>query len=125
MIAPLFGVGPGNASIMNPANSVMHFTYMYLSPHNFILSIADDLGLLGLAFFIGLICSAFFSVRPSGNRKIEMSYLDLGNALLIALVACSIQGLALDIQNQKLLWVLIGMALAYKRHLNMEKSPQL
>ena len=38
-----------------------------------------------------------------------------GRAIFVALVAYIVQGMALDIQNLKLLWILLGMAAVYGR----------
>jgi hypothetical protein len=35
-------------------------------------------------------------------------------ALFIALIGFTIQGMALEVHNMKLLWVLLGMAIAYR-----------
>ena len=62
---------------------------------------------------------AVFWARLACERQAGDSVLHRnGRALFIALLAYSVQGLAIDIHSQKLLWVLLGMAIAC-RHLSL------
>jgi O-antigen ligase len=115
--SPIIGHGPGNSLFLNPSNSILSYLRPELAAHNFILSIAGDLGLIGLFFFISLLISALWAVRPYGATKTLKNSLQITrNAIFTGLLACVVQGMALDLHTQKALWILIGMAFAYKRY---------
>jgi hypothetical protein len=71
---------------------------------------------MGLFFFLGLLFVAILAVRPFGTKTTEKASLQpSGDAIFTALLVCIVQGMALDLHTQKLLWVLVGMALVYRR----------
>lgn len=114
--SPIIGNGPGNSVFISPSNSVLGYFYISLAAHNFLLSIASDLGSVGLIFFIGLLSSTLLAIRPFGSKQLtNKKLLITRDAIFTALLICVVQGMALDLHTQKLLWILIGMALAYKR----------
>lgn len=114
--SPIIGNGPGNSIYLNPANSILRYSQPYLAAHNILLSVVSDLGLMGIFTFIGLLVIAVWSVSPVKlNLQVTKDLRTSRNAVFIALLACVLQGLALDLHTQKLLWILIGMALIYKR----------
>jgi O-antigen ligase len=108
--SPLFGLGPGNAVYFNPLHSVYNSNVRVLAAHNFLLTVADDLGIVGLFLFVTLL---IFTVRAfwSGGEKQN----PVNNAVFVALLASMVQGLALDIHTQKFLWILMGMSFAAKK----------
>jgi O-antigen ligase len=114
--SPLIGHGPGNASYANVQYSILRGSTEHIAAHNMFLTVAGDLGLAGLASFVGLIVSAVFAVKSSSEMQATDSVLMRdGAALFIALLAVAVQGLALDLHTLKLLWVLLGMAIAYRQ----------
>ena len=75
-----------------------------------------ELGLIGMALFGALLLSSLVQVSPMGRTPLTDSMLEqTGRAIFVALVAYIVQGMALDIQNLKLLWILLGMAAVYGR----------
>lgn len=111
--SPLLGHGPGNASYENIKHSVLYGTAPMFGAHNMFLSVGADLGLIGLALFSVLLVSAILAVRQPSIADTKLWH--TGNSLFLALVIYSVQSLALDIHNHKLLWLLLGMAIAYRR----------
>lgn len=107
--SPIWGHGPGNAIFLNPMNSSLHPYIRSLGAHNFFLSIANDVGIIGFLFFIALLTLALRASWPTPGEKFPVR-----NAVFIALVASIVQGFALDIQTQKLLWILIGISFSQK-----------
>ena len=107
--SPVWGHGPGNSVYLNPSHSVFHSYLPMLGAHNFLLTVANDLGLVDLLLFIALLFSALWACWP--KHHIDRSLEPIRNAIFIALVSSVVQGLAIDMQSQKLLWVLLGMAL--------------
>lgn len=119
--SPWVGHGPGNALAANAQYSQLRYGTL-LAPHNLFLSVGSELGLVGLALFILLLISLLLKVSSSWRAQPADSILQrTGRAVFIALVSYLVQGLALDIQNLKLLWILLGMAAVYNR-LNTDTS---
>jgi len=125
--SPLLGHGPGNSTFVNVQYSLIRGNIVYgvsggmLGSHNMFLSVGSDLGLVGLALFAGLLISALIMTSRSWRMQTENTFLQrTGRALFIALVAYTVQGQALDIHNLKVLWILLGMAIAYKRQQTSE-----
>jgi O-antigen ligase len=115
--APLVGHGPGNSE-HTIARYAINIYKSNLAAHNMFLLVGSDLGIPGLVVFVILIVVAVLAVKPQTRNNSTRSdpTLDMtSRGLYIALIAFCIQGLALDIQNMKLLWVLIGMAIVYKQ----------
>lgn len=113
--APLFGYGPGNGIYANASHSILRST-IFLSPHNMFLAVAGDLGLVGLVFFVVLFVSALRAVWPQSNVPAGASNLQsTRQALFIALIGFTVQGMLLEVHNMKLLWILLGMAIAYRQ----------
>lgn len=109
--APLLGYGPGNGMYATASYSILR-SAIILSPHNMFLALAGDLGLIGLAFFVALFVSAWQAVRPrSAARVVEPGLRRTREALFIALIGYAVQGMALEVHNMKLLWILLGMAI--------------
>jgi O-antigen ligase len=110
--APLLGYGPGNAMYAIASYSILR-SLNYLSPHNMFLAVAGDLGLAGLAVFVALFVSALQSVRSRPDAPAVTSGLHrTRQAIVIALIGFAVQGMALEVHNMKLLWILLGMAVA-------------
>jgi len=113
--SPWVGHGPGNAMATNAQYSMLHFGSLR-APHNMFLSVGTEVGLIGMALFGALLFSSLLQVSPMGRARLKESVLQqTGDAIFIALVAYIVQGMALDIQNLKLLWILLGMAAVYGR----------
>jgi putative inorganic carbon (hco3(-)) transporter len=116
MDSPVFGHSPGNGRYAAVGYSFFYGTQETLGAHNMFLTVAEDLGIVGLGFFVALLVSAIYAVRPLTYLRTGDSVLRRnGEALFIALIAFSVQGLAIDIHSQKLLWVLMGMAIACRQ----------
>lgn len=112
--SPIIGIGPGNSLYSNLTYNMLDKSVEILAPHNFILSIATDIGLIGLLFFGGLLFTSFISTKFNSKNINDSELKKIGNGINIALIACYIQGLGLDVHTSKHLWILMGMALSYK-----------
>ncbi len=106
--SPLLGSGPSRAAQLNLANSSRIFAKSSLAAHNFLLAIGEEMGLPGLLFFLWLLVPALVRSWPGAH-----SLANLKRPIFIALVSICIQGLGLSLQNQKGLWLLVGMALCF------------
>ena len=114
--APVLGHGPGNGEYTN-AKYALILQKDKLAAHNVFLDIGSDIGLVGLTAFAGLLLAGVLAVSPLSSRaeSLPIEGRALGKALFVALVAMSVQGMGLDIQIMKILWLLIGMTLVFKR----------
>ena len=112
--APWLGYGPGNAVYANASYSVLRLrSRNWVSPHNMLLAVAGDLGLVGLALFVALFIAALQAVRARPDAPaVEPGLQRDRQAIFIALIGYTVQSMALEIHNLKLLWVLLGMAIA-------------
>jgi O-antigen ligase len=112
--APLLGHGPGNGMYAIASYSLLR-SAIILSPHNMFLAVAGDLGLIGLAFFVALCVAALSAVRSRSDAPVvEPGLHRTREALFIALTGFAVQGMALEVHNMKLLWILLGMAIVYR-----------
>jgi len=113
--APLLGHGPGNGIYANASYTVLRFSN-FASSHNMLLAVAGDLGLVGLVLFGALFGSALLAARTLPDAPASASGLDrTRQALFIALIGYAVQGMALEIHNLKLLWILLGTAIAVRQ----------
>ena len=107
--SPLWGHGPGNAAFLNPMNSAFGSHMPRMAAHNFLLAVANDIGLIGLFFFVALLVLAVRASKPGPGEHFPVR-----DAVFVALIATMVQGLAIDTQKQKLLWIFLGMAFSIK-----------
>lgn len=119
------GHGPGNVMAANAQHSILYFGRPR-APHNMFLSIGSELGLPGLTLFALLLFLLALKASLAWREKVANPALQqTGRAVFVALAAFIVQGMALDIQNLKLLWILLGMAAVYGRlHLAASETPQ-
>ena len=66
---PLFGVGVGGYYLRSAQFSPRELLEIYPreNAHNYFLQIAGELGLVGLAVFLWLLCAALWSVWPGAS----------------------------------------------------------
>lgn len=110
--APVLGVGAGNFPIVGPSVSAMPRRASAAGPgpvaHNVFVGLAAELGVIGLAAFAWLLVAAFARARAT----VGMGMPTYGGALLLGLIACVLIGLSLSWEYSKILYVVIGSALA-------------
>jgi O-antigen ligase len=78
--------------------------------HNMILSVASQLGLVGLILFLGILFFAFKTAWLIAQRS------DLGTGIFLGLIVVMIAGLTLTWENNKIVYVLFGSVLALQLH---------
>jgi O-antigen ligase len=110
---PLLGVGVGNFPDVAPTySSVAAFMNYELgegaaTTHNIFLSMASELGLVGLALFLGVLFLAFRQAWALVGRGSAV-----GVGLFFGLVAFTVMGLATSWEDQKIGYFLFGSILA-------------
>ena len=111
---PLWGVGPGNSGPVLYALQVFRSKNQAVYAHNTLLAVALEFGLVGLGAFILILIIAFRKLSKTINAyRLPPKWADLGRAVMVSLIAFLVQGLALDAQVIKALWILIGLAFVH------------
>jgi O-antigen ligase len=114
--SPLLGHGPGAGSLAIGKNLII-IARDRASAHNMFLGLGVEMGLIAVAFFFGLLAVAFRYVFSNLRTKPDsiLSRTDR-NAIAVALISVVFMGMSLDLHiATKLLWLVIGAALAYGR----------
>lgn len=101
---PILGVGRGGF-LYAPAQGVASIPGI---PHNTYLGIAAELGLAGLVSFMTLV---FYSLRLLLARVTGDEGRSLRYALAAACIALLVQGLTVNIENARVLWLIIGLSM--------------
>lgn len=111
---PLLGVGAGNFayaaigySTMIAAFSAERGEFAGVA-HNMFLSVASQLGLVGLALFVGMLALGFGLAARLARSE------DLGVGLALGLIAFSITGMSLTWEFEKIGYVLLGSLLCLR-----------
>jgi O-antigen ligase len=86
--------------------------------HNAYLGSAAELGIPGVAFFVGVLASLFATLgrtaraaRRAGDEMVAR----LAAALIVSLVAFAISSIFLSTETSRVLWIMLGMSLALPR----------
>jgi O-antigen ligase len=111
---PILGVGVGNFASAAVAYSEMIFEVSNEGgaitgvAHNMLLSVASELGLIGLILFLGVLLFAFKAALSVSQRS------TLGMGVLLGLMAYTITGMSLTWEYENLGYILLGSLLALK-----------
>ena len=122
---PILGVGAGNFSeaAMNYSASVVAHTSKREEvtglTHDIWLSVASELGLVGLILFLGIVFFLFKTAVPIAQRS------DLGTGILLGLIVFVIAGMTLPWQDHKMVYVLFGSVLALQLHNSARRAPSV
>ncbi len=122
---PVLGVGPGNVGFKSiryyPLPQIYRELYsggrFGVVPHNLFLAIASETGLIGFSLFIIVVITVLKGLYSSINSlrdSTDRSLLFIGQAILVSSIAFLAQGLAIDAQLDKYLWVLLGLAASFR-----------
>jgi O-antigen ligase len=113
---PILGVGAGNFSeaAMNYSESVQAHSARKAEvagvAHNMVLSVASQLGLVGLILFLGILFFGFKTAVPIAQRS------GLGTGIFLGLIVAMIAGMTQPWENEKIVYVLFGSVLALHLH---------
>ncbi|HEV8700160.1 MAG TPA: O-antigen ligase family protein [Candidatus Polarisedimenticolia bacterium] len=110
---PVFGVGPGNFVAALPRYSPGELTGRQLVAHNSYVSVAAEMGLVGLALFLMMYLLALreagFALRwgrRSGSKELELHAF----AMEISLILVMTGALAGSLESLKYNWMCLGLA---------------
>ena len=120
---PILGVGAGNFAefaMEHSATVVAHSdrkAEVAGVAHNMYLSVASELGLVGLILFLVTLFLAFKAVMPIAERS------GLGTSVVLGLFVFMIAGMTLTWETQKIGYVLFGSVLALQLHDSARRAP--
>ena len=113
---PLLGSGLSTATVQKAvARNYTEATISNKAAHNMYIAMAVGTGVLGLVAFLAFLGSSLSALWSAHARALRGDQRDItvaASCLLTALVVTATQGLQLDLQMEKYLWVLLGAALA-------------
>lgn len=120
---PILGVGIGNFPVVEGQYAAANLNItridlvldMHKVTHNTYLNVLADLGLVGLALFVGLIVLVLRAVVRRirvALKENDVELESLGRGILIALVGLLVAFTFISAQYEKQLWLLLGLALA-------------
>jgi O-antigen ligase len=101
---PLLGVGIGNY-----IPSASYFIPHGLTVHNIFLGIFSELGIVGLALFLGIIVCNFRIMRRMMKNEDDPEVAQIGRALLIQHVAIFATSLSVPGQYELLVWFTLAL----------------
>ena len=113
---PILGVGAGNfaeSAMEHSATVVAHSARkaeVAGVAHNMFLSVASELGLVGLILFLGILFFAFKTAVSIARGS------ELGTVIVLGLIVFMIAGMTLTWETQKIGYVLFGSVLALQLH---------
>lgn len=119
---PISGVGAGNyayvASDYSSQAALLSSGDGAAVAHNMFLSVASELGFVGLLLFLGVLFFAFKGALKLANRRSV-----LGVGVFLGLVAFTIAGLTLTWEHQKIGFFLYGSVLALLSQQAVQNTP--
>jgi O-antigen ligase len=113
---PILGVGAGNFSeaAIDYSETVQEHSAKRAEvagvTHNIFLSVASQLGLVGLTLYLGILFFLFKAAVPIGQEG------GLGTGIFLGLIVVMIAGMTLPWENEKIVYVLFGSVLALQLH---------
>jgi O-antigen ligase len=108
---PLLGVGPGNFVVAVSRYSRGEILLAGLSAHNAYISVAAEMGLIGLALFGLVLSTALWGARRVIRGARDPSSWDLAHLAVMGEISMFVilgAGMSATVEHLKLLWLLIG-----------------
>ena len=119
---PFTGIGYGafaDTSIdrifATPGSSITGFNVHREEVHNVYLGTATELGIPGLALFLGILISTFIALRRTARRAREAGeefVANVANALVVGLASWCVGSLFIETETSRPLWIIVGITLA-------------
>jgi O-antigen ligase len=120
---PILGVGAGNyaEAALDYSESVQAHSaqkdQVAGAAHNIFLSVASQLGAMGLILFLGILFFLFKAAVPLSQGS------GLGAGIFLGLIVVMIAGMAQPWEDQKIVYVLFGSVLALQLHDSARRAP--
>lgn len=113
---PIQGVGPANVPTEMPQYLLFPIFKPQQGPHNLLVALADETGLLSLLLLGGVVVYAFKILGRGLKFSVQTGFRDgymVGRGLQIALIAILVQSFGVSTQRQPFFWLLVAFAIAY------------
>jgi O-antigen ligase len=118
---PFIGVGSGNFNTSltdyyyRDKNRDPYFKdFVTYDPHSTYLGLAAEIGLLGLLSFLGIIILFLKYMYDIYKNSREQYLSNLALGIFASTVGILVQGIAMDVQNLRHLWFILGLGIALK-----------
>jgi len=129
---PILGVGPENfkaaEGMLSPFSDRQQFGIgvRWNAPHNSYVQTGAELGLPGLAIFVGMIASAFAALRRSSRREHARARAgetrpQLAQALTASLIGFAVGAFFLSLAYSQLLYTLIALAVGLQKATSVQE----
>ncbi|MEW6008510.1 MAG: O-antigen ligase family protein [Candidatus Omnitrophota bacterium] len=116
---PFVGVGSGNFNnnlrkyyYQDKQADPYFITYLDFDPHSTYLGLTAEIGIFGLIFFLSLVAlflrHMFLIYRSNNDCYIR----NLAIGIIASVIGILIQGLAMDVQNLRHLWLVFGLGMS-------------
>jgi O-antigen ligase len=119
---PFVGIGYGafvrtsvDRIYSTPGSSIENFNVHPEEVHNVFLGTAAELGIVGLALFLGLLVSTGLALRRTAKRAREVGdpfLSSVANALIVGLLGWCVGSMFIETETSRPLWIVVGMCLA-------------
>ena len=115
---PILGVGAGNYAEATLGHSEKGFKQSLQKgkvaglAHNVFLSVATQLGLVGLILWLGILFFLFKTAVPIAQES------SLGASIFLGLIVAMLAGMTLTWESEKMVYVLFGSVLALQLHID-------
>jgi O-antigen ligase len=130
---PLLGVGAGNFQVAEGTISPLArlqergIGVLWGAAHNSFVQVGAELGIPGLLLFVGLIASAFASLRRVGRNALRsgpsaMGASRLAQSLTAALIGFVVGGFFLSLAFSDMLYALVGLTLALEKTMRADRA---
>jgi O-antigen ligase len=120
---PILGVGAGNYAEATLGHSEKNFAQSLQKgkvaglAHNIFLSVASQLGLVGLILYLGILFFLFKTAVPIAQKP------GLETGIFLGLIVIMIAGMTLPWEKEKIVYVLFGSVLALQLHNSARRVP--
>ena len=135
---PVFGVGFGSFPYVSQelilttpgaSTQVLHIREEgdNLVAHNTYLGTVTELGLTGLALYLGVLISTVVALRGVARRAADLGApftRQIANALVLGLAAWAVATLFLSGETARMIWILVGITLALPKLLEGRERTQ-
>jgi hypothetical protein len=100
--SPIVGIGIGQLTHIGQESTGIGET------HNTVLSVAGEMGIIGLSLFVLLLAYLLFTIFTSHEHNFGMARMIMG----ICVIAILVQGIFANVQHFRVLWIAVGLIAA-------------
>ena len=123
---PINGVGVGqyNSNLLQYMQLIGGPERGGLSPHNTYVHVLSETGIVGFFLFMAMLVNAIKNLWPSHSRLMEENE-HLRNTWFIILLIISVGGITITDLANKILWLVLGVSVAFSKQKTIEATDQV